>query len=140
MRKEQAGIWLDSRQAFVIRLKKGTAEVQRIESDIHTGEVKGGSRSSTPWGPQLSVSESKWLERRKHEEKAYLNKVKAALEDLDELYIFGPAEMKMHFEKLLLSDRNFKPVILALETADSMTEPQMIAQVKAFYAIVGSES
>ena len=49
------------------------------------------------------------------------------------LYIFGPAEAKVGLEKAMMDDHNFKPIILGVETADSMTQNQMVAEVRAFF-------
>ncbi len=138
MKKQQVGIWLDTQDAYLIRLNGQEAHVDKVTSDIDTSEVKGGSRGATPWGPQMNVSESKWLERRKHAEKAYFEAIKDQMETVDELYIFGPAEIKIRFEKALAEDKSFKPKVLAVETADSMTQNQLVAKVKAFFGAAGS--
>lgn len=141
MKKQQAAIWLDSQDAFIIELTGKEAQVTHIESNIDTGEVKGGTRTGgTPWGPQINVSENKHLERRKHEEKKYCEDIKERVKAVDELYLFGPAEMKIKLEKALQEDQNFKPTILAVETADYMTQPQLIAKVKHFFAAIGNEN
>jgi hypothetical protein len=141
MKKQQVGIWIDTQEAYIIRVNGKDAEVATITSDIDTGEIKGGSGTGgTPWGPQINVSENKGLERRKHEQKQYFEEIKEAIKTVDEVYIFGPAEMKIHLEKALIEDKSFKPDILAVETADSMTHNQRIAKVKDFFTTVGNRN
>lgn len=137
MNKQQIGIWLDSKEAIIVHLSGDEPPVQKIESDIDTSEIKGGARTSTPWGPQIAVSEQKGLERRKHAQKHYFEAIQQALEAADELYIFGPGETKKHLSKFLESDSHFKPQILEVDTADSMTENQLVAQVKEFFKNIG---
>lgn len=132
--KKKAGIWLDSREAFIVELIAEEAVVTRVPSDIENFNVVGGSRSSTPWGPQEEVSERKYLERRKHQEQQYFSALWNTLKEMDEIYIFGPAEAKIGLEKAIREHTALKPKLLAVETADSMTEKQLIAQVRQFFA------
>ncbi len=132
--KKKAGIWLDSREAFIVELIAEEAVITRVQSDIENFNVSGGSRSSTPWGPQEEVSERKYLERRKHQEQQYFNNIWDALKEMDEIYLFGPAEAKIGFEKVIRDQATPKPKLLATETADSMTEKQIVAQVRHFFA------
>ena len=131
--KKQTGIWLDFKNAFIITLKEKSVDVQTIDSDIEDYNVKGGARSKQPWGPMDKTSESKYLERRKQQAKKYYAHIKDRVQDADMLYIFGPAEAKVGLEKAMMEDNNFKPKIQAVETADSMTQNQMVAEVRAFF-------
>lgn len=140
MKKQQLGIWLDSQEAFLVHLNGDEPFVQKIESDIDTSEIKGGSGTGgTPWGPQINVSENKGLERLKHAQKNYFEILQKALETADEIYLFGPGEMKKHLSKFLESDKSFKPQILEVATADSMTENQLVAKVKDFFENIGQK-
>ena len=47
--------------------------------------------------------------------------------------LFGPAEMKTELEKMILKDNSLKDKLVAVQTADSMTENQLVAWVKEFY-------
>ena len=62
----------------------------------------------------------------------------AAVKDADELYLFGPAEAKDGLLKAIKANKNFKPAFKGIETADSMTENQKIAKVRAFFAGVNA--
>lgn len=132
--KKQTGIWLDARQAFLIHLLDGKMEhYQHIKSDFDEGRIKGGSRSSTPWGPQDTTSETKILERKKHQLSEYFERLKDQVLDSEALFLFGPSEAKKGLEKAIKEDKNFKPALLAVEPADQMTQNQMIARVRKFF-------
>lgn len=132
--KKQTGIWLDFREANLIELAGGEANVVTIASEIDPSRPKGGSGSrGTPYGPMDKISESKYLERRKHQEQAYYQKLVAALKGADELYIFGPAQAKDGLLKTIKDTPNFRPHLSGFDTADSMTENQKVAKVKAFF-------
>ena len=132
--KNQTGIWLDYREALIIRLAgKKDAKVERLLANINTSHFKGGSRSKTPWGPMEKVSESKFLHRRKQEEALFFERIMEAVKDADELFIFGPAEARDGLVKAIKNARFFAPHLMAVEAADSMTLNQKIARVRTFY-------
>jgi hypothetical protein len=133
--KKKIGIWLDFREANLITLRGKSETFETILSEIDTSRPKGGSRSKTPWGPMETVSEKAHLERRKHEEKIYFDKIIDAVKDADEVYIFGPAQAKEGLVKAIKEKSNlFQPWLGDVETSDSMTKNQKIAQVRDFFS------
>jgi hypothetical protein len=131
--KKQIGIWLDLKEAEVIELSPKAVTVKHVSSEIEDFHVVGGSRSKTPWGPMDKVSESKILQRRKHQMKVYFDKIRSLVEHADELYIFGPAETKTALNHSFKQLKGFKPEIAGVESSDSITENQKIAKVRAFF-------
>lgn len=132
--KKQSGIWLDYREALIINAKGSETKIIRVPSEVDTSHVKGGSRSKTPWGPMDKTSESKFLERRKHQETAYFSRVMETLREADEIYIFGPGEAKDGLVKAIRNNRRFTSYLRGVETADKMTIKQKVAWVKNFFA------
>ncbi len=56
------------------------------------------------------------------------------LADSDELYIFGPAETKIKLKQKLQEDNRFSKILLNdVETADSMTQNQIIARIREYF-------
>ena len=45
----------------------------------------------------------------------------------------GPGEAKVEFEKAIMKYKSLQNRVLKVETADKMTENQMVAYVKRFY-------
>ncbi len=133
--KTRIGIWLDRRQAYIIRINEQKADVETLQSEIEEHHVRGGARSKTPWGPMDVVSEKKHLERNNHQMQQYFDRIIDAVKDADELYIFGPAETKMKLSNAIEKDNSFSAVIRKTDTADSMTERQMIAQVREVFQL-----
>jgi hypothetical protein len=54
-------------------------------------------------------------------------------EDAQALYLFGPSKTKIELEKELRKHQPFTHKPLVVESADKMTEKQMIAHVKSFF-------
>ena len=131
--KKKIGIWLDFKEANIIVLDKEEPKLETIYSEIERFHPKGGARSKTPYGPMDKISERTYLKRRKSQEKKYFDKLIAAVQDADDLFIFGPAEAKDGFLKAIKKSGNFHPNLKGIERADSMTENQKIAAVKSFF-------
>lgn len=132
----QVGIWLDKLEANGVIIEKGKESFFHIASEIEFFNPKGGSRSKTKWGPQDVVQDSKYLEREKHQFKKYFKKIAKALENADQINIFGPAEAP---EKLMAELENNYPEIanrvLTVQKADSITQNQFKALVKQSFGI-----
>ncbi len=133
---KQIGIWLDKQEALVVVLQDGADKMERIPSELEFFHPKGGSRSKTRWGPQQVVHDSKYLEREKHQLKRYFDKLAEAVEDADQLALFGPAEAPEKFKVEL--DENYPELaakVIAVEKADSQTDNQIKVLVKEAFGI-----
>ncbi|MEZ4811624.1 MAG: hypothetical protein R2819_14790 [Allomuricauda sp.] len=133
---KQAGIWLDKQEALGVVFENGRESNFSIPSEVDFFHPRGGSRSKTRWGPQDVVQDSKYLETEKHQLKRYFAKIVEALDEVDELAIYGPAEAPDKFLKELEENHpQLASKIRTKEKADSMTHNQFRALVRNFYGI-----
>jgi hypothetical protein len=133
---KQIGIWLDKQEALVVVLHEGKEKMERIPSELEFFNPKGGSRSKTRWGPQQVVHDSKYLEREKHQLKRYFDKLAEAVQDAEQLAIFGPAEAPEKFMAEL--EENYPDLakkVISVEKADSQTDNQIKVLVKEAFGI-----
>ncbi len=138
--KNQTGIWLDQKQAFIIQFKNEEAIVKQLDSNIETYHVVGGARSKTPWGPMDVVSEKKSLERHKNQMNRYFKEILKVVKGTEELYLFGPAETKFKFRDAIQNNNAITCVIRKTDTADRMSERQMVAQVREAFKMKRGKS
>lgn len=132
--KKQTGIWLDHEKATIITLDRDKYKLNTIESGIVFRErTEGETKKYGRFGDQ-SLSPEKHKERRiKEQTSKYLKNILSEIKGVDELVLFGPANMKKELEKLILNDTTLASKLKAVVPADSMTENQMVAWVKRFY-------
>ena len=132
--EKQTGIWLDHEKAIIITLDNNRYKLKTIESDIVTRErIDGETKKTGRFGDQ-SLSQEKQKERRiKKQTSKYFKSLLSEIKDVDELVLFGPANMKKELEKHILNDKTLASKLLAVTTADIMTDNQKIAWVKKFY-------
>ena len=128
------GLWVDHEKAIIVSLMGESHKVIHVESDIEGRfRLKGGSRSSTPYGPQDATSESKRDFRYSKHLNIYFQHIIDLLKDAKQIYIFGPGEAKYEFKKSIEKNNMFLDKISDIETTDKLTEPQIIAKVKKYF-------
>jgi hypothetical protein len=132
--KKRTGIWLDHEKATIVTLFGSRYKLSIIESDIITRErVDGETRKYGRFGDQ-SLNHEKHKERRIEKQISnFLQQLLREIKDVDELVLFGPANMKIELEKHILNDPTLASKLKAVLSADSMSNNQMVAWVKKFY-------
>jgi hypothetical protein len=131
---KQTGVWLDKDRALIVTIENSEENLKIIPSNIEHYHVYGGSGTRFKGGPQDVVQDSKYLEREKHQLKAYFKEIVSTISNTDALLIFGPAETFEKFEKELnLNYKDLSTKIKAVKKADSMTNNQVISRVRKFF-------
>ena len=131
---KQTGIWIDKEKAYLINIAEGKHNIKTIESDISIRErFEGEGKEYGRFGGQFLSMENKKNNRIKKQSVEYLKRIISEINNSDEVVLFGPAEMKTELEKMILKDNSLKDKLVAVQTADSMTENQLVAWVKEFY-------
>lgn len=134
--KKQAGIWIDSTKAIIVTLDAGKEYITEIQSELENRVYhdKEGDKGSF-FGNQHIDSQKTFDERKKHQINAYIKNVISNVNEVDELYIFGPAETKTKLEKKIQEEKStMAGKLKSVETADNnMTSNQIVAKVKKFY-------
>ena len=129
-----AGVWIDHRQAVVVKISKNEEVIQTIESHVERPfSTAGGPHSKHPDRPEGHVPEDKQDRKYLIELNTYYDAVLASLKEVDSLLILGPGEAKGEFRKRIQSQ---KPLLQVNEilTADKMTDPQIAASVRQHFS------
>jgi len=125
------GLWIDHKQAYLIWYKEGRVEV--IPSNIEPPEhFSGGTQLGGKLNQKGDV-ELRHNDRYRLMLTKFYKQVVAALKDAGSVFVMGPGEAKVEFEKVLKGQKAMQKRLLKVETADKMTKNQMIARVKKFY-------
>ncbi|WP_271765728.1 pelota family protein [Aquimarina algiphila] len=128
------GIWIDKEKAHIISVKEESEDMTTIPSEIENYRIHGGSGTRLKGGPQDVVQDSKYLEREKHQFRAYVKTIVPLIQNADRIVIFGPAEARDRFNKEL--NDNYKDVAKKVKDvliADSMTDNQTKALVRDYF-------
>jgi len=95
--------------------------------------MAGGWRSRTPWGPQDIASESR---RDRHHDKQlhdYFENVVARVGRASSVFVLGPGEAKQELIAAFARSPRHRDTSTERETADKLTERQIVARVKAHF-------
>jgi hypothetical protein len=129
--KRRVGVWLDHGHAIVVTLMGEETTTEKLESEVekHT-RLSGGSRSATVYRPQNVASESTHDRRFENQLAAYYARLVRTLRDAKEVFIFGPGEAKRELKKALEKQKGLRVTVVGIESADKMTERQIVARVR----------
>jgi len=132
--KKLTGIWLDKRTAKMVTLENDTEDFQTINSSIEEFHPKGGSGTRLKGGPQDVVQDSKYTEREKQQQKAFFKDIVEMIGEVDQLVIFGPAEMgEKLYSELSRTNMTLYKKVKEVKSADSMSDNQIKAWVKKYF-------
>ena len=131
--KTTAGLWIDHRKAVIAIVSAEGEETLEIKSNVEKQPGRfAGVRSTTPYEAQLVQAD----DSREREFTGHLNQyyaeVIAAIRDAESILIFGPGEAKGELKKRL-EHTKLGGHIIAMETADKMTDRQIAAKVREYF-------
>ena len=100
--RELTLVWIDAREAIVVRWSEGAAVVERIESDVpphhrSTGHVRHDPGGCHGGGPPRAAGEPHRLEHLAR----FLDTVTDVLPDEDDLLLLGPGTVHEHLARLI---------------------------------------
>jgi hypothetical protein len=132
--KQEVGLWIDHRKAVIVVLTDEEEETSLIISKAEkqlrrTGDsaLKGSYESQ-----QVPASDSRQKALTGHLN-IYYDAVIACIRDARSILIFGPGEAKGELKERLKKNK-LSGHIIGLETVDKMTNPQIAAKVRAYFA------
>ncbi len=125
--KKQMGLWIDHRETIIVTLGEHGEETKRIESDMERY-----TRSSGKPGSGNSVAENQQDRRFANYLNRYYDEVIAYVREADAILIFGPGEAKGELKSRLAKEKLGERVV-AVETEDKMTDPQIAAKVRQYF-------
>jgi hypothetical protein len=131
---DQAGVWLDHRKAVIVTIGPREERTARIDSNVEKHLERSGDSPLKGSYESLQVPPD---DRRQMaltgELNTYYDAVIAAVHNAGSLLIFGPGEAKGELKKRL-EKQKFGGRIAAVETEDKMTDGQIAAKVREYFA------
>ena len=125
--KASAGVWIDHRKAVIVFAPTGTKATKVIKSGVRNGERWIG-------GEQSRAADDRRQNAATGEMNGYFDKVLAASGDAKSVFIFGPGEAKTELKKRI-ANRRPSVEIVAVRTADKMTDRQVAAKVHKYFSL-----
>jgi hypothetical protein len=124
--KSEVGLWIDHRQAVIVVVTDAGEETKRIISNVEK-QVRFSSGASED-GSAEDVQDRQFGNHLN----SYYAEVITVIRNAEAIQIFGPGEAKGELEKRL-EQAGLKGHIVAVETADKMTDHQIAAKVREYF-------
>jgi hypothetical protein len=131
--KKEVGLWIDHRQAVIVINLDQEEEVKRITSNVekhvrYSGASHGGGASDS----HNDASEDGRDRRFDDQLSQYYDEIITYLGDATSILIMGPGEAKVELQKRL-EGHELAGCIVAMKTADRMTNQQIVAGVRQHF-------
>jgi hypothetical protein len=127
--EHNAGVWIDHKQAIIVFLSGDEVTTKTVES-----EVGSHGRYSARTSPNEG-GEKKYEERFGQQLHKYYDEVISELGKPEALLIFGPGEAKLELKERLGHSKARSETATEIETSDKLTDPQIVAKVKAHFGV-----
>jgi hypothetical protein len=124
---QEVGVWIDHKKAVIVTISAGHVDTKTLVSDVGPHTHYAGS--------QEGGGEKKYEERHSHALDRYYDDVISLLGEPDALLLFGPGEAKQELKARLGRSHVLSESIMTVESADKLTDPQIVAKVSEHYRI-----
>ena len=132
--KKLAGLWIDHKKAVIVMATDQGDEVKAIVSNLNKQPVRlSGARSRGRYEAQLVPADDRQERRLRGQLNIYYAAAVACMQGAGGVLIFGPGEAKGELKKRIVKSRCGIRV-LGVETVDKMTDRQVLARVRNYFA------
>ena len=118
-KNQYAGVWIDNQKAMIITSDNDGDYT--IKEKLKADENFGG-------GSEHSMNNAKQSGNLK-----YFKTISNQLLKYDEILIFGPGKSQEQLQNHLEEDAQFNKKKISIDSAEHLTDPQMIAKVRDFF-------
>jgi stalled ribosome rescue protein Dom34 len=121
VKKQYAGVWIDNQKAIIITSSSDNDGDYSIKEKLKADENFGG-------GSEHSINNARQSDNLK-----YFKTISNQLLKYDEILIFGPGKSQEQLQNHLEEDAQFNKKKISIDSAEHLTDPQMIAKVRDFF-------
>lgn len=130
----KVGLWIDHKKAIVVAVTDKGEEAALIISTVEKQARRSlDSHHTGPYEPQHVPADDSRQRARTGHLNIYYDAVIASVREAESILIFGPSEAKSELQKRL-KKINLGGRIVGVETVDKMTDRQIAAKVRKYFA------
>lgn len=132
--KFNAGLWIDHREAILVVMDNNPAVTHRIQSDVESQLRRADEPQTGPFEAQQVPADDSRQRKYTNELARYYDQVIAHLANVESVFVFGPGEAKNELVGRLTTNST-RAWEVSVETADRMTDPQIIELVRHHFQL-----
>jgi hypothetical protein len=133
--EKKIGIWLDHEKAFIIQEEEnGEPKIEKIKSDVEFRVRQAGEgKVFTRFGHAIIDDQEKKQRRQRNQCHHFFKEIISHIPDADYIYLFGPGKAKEELNNEIEKDSILKEKVVAIETADKLSQKQMILVMMNYF-------
>jgi hypothetical protein len=131
------GLWIDHKNAVIVAVGEKGETVSKLESGAKHLDYRGAPHPKSAYSAQYNQGDDQLDNQFLVHLNKYYERVISALRGADSLYVFGPGEAKGELKKRLAREKSLTRSV-RLETADKMTDRQIVAKVRKYFQDPGA--
>lgn len=129
---ERAGVWVDHRKAVVVRISESGEEVVRVESGVESQLRRSSEHPTGNFEPLQVPADDTQQHKYVAELNRFYDEVIVHVRSAKSILICGPGEAKKEL-KNRMAEKLPGTQDVVLETADSMTDAQVVAKIRQHF-------
>lgn len=132
--KKNIGIWIDTKQALIIKLSEKGHSLKKIESNIETRErVEGEGKKFGRFGGQYLTYEKNRENKKTAQTNQFFKHLLKEIGTVDKIVLFGPSKMKKMLEREINNNVLLSKKLKGTFNSKALTENQKVAWVKDYF-------
>ncbi|WP_055077532.1 hypothetical protein [Pseudanabaena sp. 'Roaring Creek'] len=130
----KVGLWIDHRKAIIVSITKQGEAIKEIISDVEKQPRRSGDSPLKGAYEAVQVPADDSLQRAfTGSLNVYYDQVMDSIGSAESILIFGPSTAKDELKERL-KENNLDSRIVGVETVDKMTDHQIAAKTKQYFA------
>jgi hypothetical protein len=129
------GLWIDQEKAYIIRIGEANGpRIEKIKSGVESRvRFAGEGKISARFGNTFVNNQEKKQRRQKNQRHHYFQDILTRIQDAGYIFLFGPSDARHELVNEIEKVSSFKGNIVCNESADRMTEKQMMKETLDFF-------
>lgn len=126
------GVWIDRRQAIVVKISGSEETCVHVESHVESQERRAADRTDGPYEPVQVPADTTRNRKESAELAKFYDEVISHFRNADAVYICGPGETRTQLKHHMAEHTGLTKNV-QVEPSDRMTEPQLIAKIRQHF-------
>ncbi|MEA5486827.1 MULTISPECIES: hypothetical protein [Pseudanabaena] len=133
-KSNKLGLWIDHKKAVIVSMTETGEQIKEILSEVESQPRRTSDSSLNIIYESLKVPADNRQQRTLTQDfNIYYDEVINYIREAESIFIFGPSSAKNELKERM-NGNNLGASIVGMETSDSMTNPQIAAKVRQFFA------
>jgi hypothetical protein len=133
-KSNKLGLWIDHKKAVIVSITETGEKTKEILSEVETQPRRSGDSPMTgDYEASQVPADDRHQKTLTQDLNIYYDEVISYIREAGSIFIFGPSSAKSELKERL-NGNNLGANVVGVENSDSMTNSQVAAKVRQFFA------